>query len=59
MARKRRRRQNTEIDELGELLPAELTEGKALDKISTLRLTISYLRFQSFLGLGGCESIAL
>ena len=51
-ARKRRRNQNDEIEELGELLPFQPENGKNVDKISILRLTTSYLRFQNFMSAG-------
>ncbi|XP_064394272.1 circadian locomoter output cycles protein kaput-like [Halichondria panicea] len=59
-AKKRRRNQNTEIEELSALLPIKqqatiangiLARGRtqAIDKISVLRLTSAYLKFQKFL----------
>ena len=51
-AKKRRRRQNDEITELGELLPYTLDVSGSLDKLSILRLTTSYIRFQNFMTLG-------
>lgn len=48
-AKKRRRKQNVEIDELGDLLPFQ---GKTLDKLSILRLTTSYIKFQNFMTRG-------
>lgn len=51
-ARKRRRNQNVEIDELGELLPFKPDRGKNLDKLSILRLTTSYIKFQNFMTAG-------
>jgi len=48
-ARKRRRNQNVEIEELGALIPlAEGTGKQALDKISVLRLASTYMRFRTF-----------
>ena len=52
MAKKRRRNQNVEIDELGELLPYRRGDGKALDKLSILRLATSFFKFQNFMGTG-------
>ena len=51
-ARKRRRNQNVEIDELGDLLPFKPDNGKSLDKLSILRLTTSFMRFQNFMSSG-------
>ncbi len=53
-ARKRRRNQNTEIEELSALLPfpTEATGKPGIDKISVLRLATTYIRFQSFLDSG-------
>ncbi len=53
-ARKRRRNQNTEIEELSALLPfPTATNAKlGIDKISVLRLATTYLRFQTFLESG-------
>ena len=51
-ARKRRRNQNVEIDELGELLPFKPDNGKSLDKLSILRLTTSFMKFQNFMSSG-------
>ncbi len=59
-AKKRRRNQNTEIDELATLLPIKqqatiangiLAKGRtqSIDKLSVLRLTTAYLKFQKFL----------
>jgi transcriptional regulator with PAS, ATPase and Fis domain len=48
-ANKRRRKQNDEIGELGELLPFQGVGGKSLDKLSILRLSTSYIRFQNFM----------
>ena len=59
-ARKRRRNQNDEIDELASLLPVKpasvsvSAKQPAIDKISVLRLSSSYLKFQQFLDL--CKS---
>ena len=51
-ARKRRRNQNDEIEELAELLTFKPDTGKTLDKISVLRLTSSYIKFQNFMKSG-------
>lgn len=68
-AKKRRRNQNAEIDELSKLLPVNtlpLTEGslemitepsngsknQPVDKISVLRITSTFLKFQEFLKNG-------
>jgi hypothetical protein len=51
-ANKRRRKQNDEIGELGELLPFQGVGGKSLDKLSILRLSTSYIRFQNFMTVG-------
>lgn len=53
-ARKRRRNQNTEIEELSSLLPLPVVNtGKpGIDKISVLRLATTYIRFQDFLDSG-------
>ena len=53
-ARKRRRNQNTEIEELGELLPVVPVQTRqGIDKISVLRLASTYMRFREFLATGG------
>jgi hypothetical protein len=52
VAKKRRRNQNVEIDELGELVPYRRADGKALDKLSVLRLTTSFFKFQDFMTTG-------
>ena len=54
-AKKRRRKQNDEIGELGELLPFQGGGGRSLDKLSILRLTTSYIRFQNFMTM--CQYI--
>jgi hypothetical protein len=46
-AYKRRRDQNSEIGELGALLPWS-QKGTGIDKISILRLTTAYMRFKNF-----------
>ena len=51
-AKKRRRNQNVEFDELGELLPFISDGGKPRDKLCILRLTTSCLKFQNFMRLG-------
>ena len=59
-ARKRRRNQNSEIDELAALLPIKqpstlgngvVARGRnqSIDKISVLRLTSAYLKFQKYM----------
>ena len=57
VAKKRRRNQNVEIDELGELLPYRRADGKALDKLSILRLTTSLFKFQNFMSRGSYVAI--
>ena len=49
VAKKRRRHQNVEMDELGELLPYRRNDGKSLDKLAVLRLTNSLFKLQSFM----------
>ena len=56
VAKKRRRNQNVEIDELGELLPYRRADGKALDKLSVLQLATSFFKFQNFMTTGNCFS---
>ena len=52
-ARKRRKNQNVEIEELGALIPVSEGPGKqALDKISVLRLASTYMRFRKFVESG-------
>lgn len=72
-AKKRRRNQNAEIDELAKLLPVKLlptpvpmypasgegsvdmsgdSKSQAVDKISVLRITSTFLKFQEFLKNG-------
>ena len=52
-ARKRRKNQNVEIEELGALIPVSEGAGKqALDKISVLRLASTYMRFRKFVESG-------
>ena len=50
--RKRRRNQNMEFDELGELVPFTADGGKPLDKPCILRLITSCLKFQNFMKFG-------
>ena len=51
-AQKRRCNENYEIEKLGELLPFTADDGKTYDKISVLRLTSSYIKFQNFMKSG-------
>ena len=44
---RRRKDQNTEISELEAMLPWS-QKGSGIDKISVLRLTTAYMKFQSF-----------
>ena len=48
-ARKRRRNQNVEIDELASLVPLAQTSLVPSDKLSVLRLATTFLKLQSFM----------
>ena len=51
-AKKRRRNQNVEIDELSQLLPVARSYGTMMDKLSTLRMSSAYLKLNTFLTSG-------
>jgi len=50
----RRNDQNTQMSELGMLLPFPADSALTKDKISVIRLTSTYLKFQKFLQDGMC-----